>query len=429
MANRRTKGRSESIGNAVAAPGTALAKAVRFPEPIDGADFLAENIPPPDWIIPDFFAKHYQGALFGKSKSRKSFFAIQLGLSVACGVKFLGFPAPSRPRRVAYFNLELMPRFLQERLRAQTDALGVIPERGFFKVYNLRGSAGELRRVFTDDDDHIIRDNDLTRQLRNFGIDLAIIDPRYKLMQGEEDENSAAGLRALLDFRTMLADECGVLLIGHDPKGDVSGKSLLDRGAGSYTAMADDDCTVILSPNGYADNAVTVETVHRNRAPVVPFAALFDGSTQSFTYDPHIPVETSGLKSVQNMTPNEKAKKNANEQAAFEIAALDVANEAGENLLGITDFKCAIRNSSSGAVGIIKSNEFFKALIERGVLSVSAELERAKDGSIKEKSRGRTFVSTPDRIAAYRASIGVPDKDTNTGLTEFIHAPLKGGRI
>ena len=97
-------------------------------------------------------AKHYQGALFGKSKSRKTFFALQLGLSVACGVKFLGFPAPERPRRVAYFNLEIMPRFLQERMRAQTDAFGVKPENEFFSLYNLRGRAHLLRDAFTGAD-------------------------------------------------------------------------------------------------------------------------------------------------------------------------------------------------------------------------------------------------------------------------------------
>ena len=155
MANGKRQGRETTLGNANATPGTALAEAVTaggFPTPIDGADFLAANIPPPDWIIPDFMAKHYQGALFGKSKSRKTFFALQLGLSIACGVKCLGFPAPERPRRVAYFNLELMPRFLQERLRAQTGGLGARPGRGFFQIYNLRGSAGLIRGAFTGED-------------------------------------------------------------------------------------------------------------------------------------------------------------------------------------------------------------------------------------------------------------------------------------
>ena len=367
-----------------------------FPEPVDGAEFLAADIPPPDWIMPDFMAKHYQGALFGKSKSRKSFFAIQLGLSVACGVKCLEFPAPERPRRVAYFNLELMPRFLQERMKAQTDALGVKPAAGHFLVYNLRGRAGDLRAECPA----------IKTQLLDKGVDLAIIDPRYKLMQGDEDENSAAGLRALLDFRTAIADVCAVLLVGHDPKGDVSGKSLLDRGAGSYTAMADDDCTILLTPNGYADNAVTVETIHRNRAPVPPFAALFDGATQTFTHDPHIPVETAHGKTAQSMTPAERAQKRADTEAAFETAALAVANEAGGNLLGKRAFKSELAKKPEAAIGSNLADDLLRALVERGDLAETPELERKPDGTAKPKYHGLTFISTPERIAAYRESFG-----------------------
>ena len=374
--------------------------------PVDGAAFLAENIPPPDWIIPDFMAKHYQGALFGKSKSRKSFFAIQLGLSVACGVKCLGFPAPERPHRVAYFNLEIMPRFLQERMRAQTDALGMKPESGHFLVYNLRGRASDLREVFTDADGNAVTDNALTRQLRDSGVDLAIIDPRYKLMQGTEDENSAAGLRALLDFRAALADVCAVLLVGHDPKGDISGKSLLDRGAGSYTAMADDDCTILLTPNAYADNAVTVETIHRNRAPVPPFAALFDGATQTFTLDPHIPVETAHGKTAQGMTPAERAQKNADREAAFKSAALAVAESAGEKLLGKKAFKSELAKRPEAAIGSNLADDLLRALVERGELAETPELERKPDGTAKARFHGARFISTPERIAAYRESFG-----------------------
>ena len=375
-------------------------------DPADGAEFLAEDIPAPDWIIPDFMAKHYQAALFGKSKSRKSFFAIQLGLSVACGVKCLGFPAPERPRRVAYFNLELMPRFLHERMTAQTDALKVKPEKGFFTVYNLRGRAGILRAVFADSDGNLISENALTRQLREKEIDLAIIDPRYKLMRGVEDENSAAGLRALLDFRSALAEVCAVLLVGHDPKGDISSKSLLDRGAGSYTAMADDDCTILLTPNGYADNAVTVETIHRNRAPVPPFAALFDGDNQTFMLDPHIPVETSHGKTAQSMTPAEKAQKRADTEATFETAALAVADEAGKKLLGKKAFKSELAKKPGAAIGYHQTDEFLGMLIERGTLAETPELERKPDGTVKPRFHGLTFVSTPERIAAYREPFG-----------------------
>ena len=374
--------------------------------PVDGVAFLAEKIPPPDWIVPDFMAKHYQCALYGKSKSFKTFCALQLGLSVACGLKFLGFPAPERPRRVAYFNLELMPYFLQERIKAQTDALGAKPATGHFLVYNLRGRAGELRAAFVDGEGNPVSDNVLTGQLRDYGVDLAIIDPRYKLMREDEDENSAAGLRALLDFRTALADVCAVLLVGHDPKGDVSSKSLVDRGAGSFTAVADDDCTILLTPNEYAGNAVTVETIHRNRAPVPPFAALFDGATQTFVLDPHIPVDTTRGKSAQSMTKAERAQKHAETEAAFKSAALAVAAEAGGRLLGKSAFKSELAKKPQAAIGSNLADKLLGAIIESGALAETPELERNPDGTAKRKFRGVTFVSTPDRIAAYRESFG-----------------------
>ena len=376
--------------------------------PVDGAAFLAEHIPPPEWIIPGLMAEKYQGAHFGKSKSRKTFFALQLGLSVACSVKFLGFPAPDRPRRVAYFNLELMPYFMQERMKAQTDALGVEPESGMFLVYNLRGRTHLLRDSFMDEKGKPIPDNEnrLLAQLRDNGVELAIIDPRYKLMQGQEDENTAAGLRALLDFRTALANVCAVLLVGHDPKGDVSNKALLDRGAGSYTAIADDDCTILLTPNDYADNAVDVETVHRNRAPFAPFPALFDGESKAFVYDPHIPVSTPHGKTEKSMTPAEKAKRNAEEEAAFESGALAVAEAADGDMLGAMAFKSAIRAKPGCAVGEKKADFYFSLLIERGTLARTPELERRADGTVGERRHGKKFVSTPERIAAYRESFG-----------------------
>ncbi len=376
-------------------------------EPVDGAAFLAKPLPPFDWIIPDFMAKNSQSALYGKSKSKKTFFGMQFGLSVACGVKCLGFPAPERPRRVAYFNLELLPTGFQERMKAQTDALGVKPESGYFLVYNLRGRAHMLRDAFVDADGTPVTDNALTRQLREHGVDLAIIDPRYKLMQGTEDENSAAGLRPLLDFRAALADVCAVLLVGHDPKGDVSGKSAADRSAGSYAAIADDDCTILLTPNAYADNAVTVETVNRYRAPVPPFVALFDGTTQTFTLDPHIPVKSGRGKSGQSMTPAERAQKNADREAAFKSAALAVAEAAGGNLLGKQVFKSELAKRPEAAVGSNLADDLLRALVERGDLAETPELERKPDGTAKARFHGARFISTPERIAAYRESFGV----------------------
>ena len=170
--------------------------------------------------------------------------------------------------------------------------------------------------------------------------------------------------------------------------------------------MADDDCTILLSPNGYDDNAVTVETVHRNRAPVPPFAALFDGATQTFTLDPNIPVETARGKSTATMTPAERAQKRADMEAAFKSAALAVAEEAGGRLLGKRAFKSELAKRSKTAIGYHQADELLGVMIERGELAATPELERKPDGTTKPRYHGLTFISTPERIAAYRESFG-----------------------
>ena len=379
-------------------------------DPIDCAEFLAKEMPRPGWIIPNFLGLRYQAALFGKSKSRKSFFAIQLGLCVACGKQFLGFPAPEKPRRVAYFNLELAPEFLHERLKAQTDALGMKPQPGYFRVFNLRGCSTIVRNQFDACGHEPPNPNcSFADKLRKDEIDLAILDPRYKLLRGAEDENSAAGLRALLEFRTAFANVCTVLFVGHDPKGDIANKALLDRGAGSYTQGADDDCTILLTPNGYAEDAVTVETVHRNRPPIKPFVAVFDGKKQSFSLAPNIPVETVRGKSPQALSPVEKAKKQEEKRKAFKTACLSVAQNAGANLLGKAAFKSRLSTVPGGAIGQNCTDTWLRELVESGDLAQTPELKRSDTGDAVGVPHGQTLVSTPDRIAAYRADFGLAD--------------------
>ena len=210
----------------------------------DAADFMAKQLPPFDWIVPDLIAvsggKGFKGDLFGKSKTSKTWLALQLAHCVAAGKPFLSWNIP-RPRNVAYFNLELIPTGEQERMADQQAALKIKHEtlRGRLYVVNLRNRGHELRK----------HTEAVADELRRLKIDLAIIDPRYKLVADGEDENTAAGLRGVLNFRDALSEVCAVLVVGHDPKGDVGEKSITDRGAGSYTAGADFDFCLALSPH------------------------------------------------------------------------------------------------------------------------------------------------------------------------------------
>ena len=210
----------------------------------DAADFMARELPPFDWIVPNLIAtagrQGCKGDLFGKSKTSKTWLALQLAHCVATGKRFLAWDIP-RTRKVAYFNLELIPTGEQERMRDQQTALGISREelRGRLYVVNLRNRGHELRK----------HTEAVADELRRLEIDLCILDPRYKLVEDGEDENTAAGLRGVLNFRDAISEVCAVLVVGHDPKGDVGEKSITDRGAGSYTAGADFDFCFALSPH------------------------------------------------------------------------------------------------------------------------------------------------------------------------------------
>ena len=141
-----------------------------------------DNPPAPfDWIITDVVAKGMKGDVNAKSKCRKSFFGMQLALCVATGQPFLGMQVP-RPRRTVYFNLELMECGSWERGAAMEGAMGPSPVSDMLFIVNLRGKADKLRKCT----------NELVAEVRRLGIELVILDPRYKLIRDGEDENSAA---------------------------------------------------------------------------------------------------------------------------------------------------------------------------------------------------------------------------------------------
>lgn len=368
---------------------------------IDGDKFLAKELPPPVWIVPGLVAKHYLCALYGKSKTKKTFFVLDFARHVATGRKFLNLPTPDEPHKVAYINIELMPYFMQERMKRQSgDLKAEMPYGGNLMVFNCRGAGPELRN----------KGNEIKRLCQLMGIELVIIDPRYKLMQDNEDENSAAGLRALLDFRTKLAEVAAVLLVSHDPKGDVSNKALLDRGAGSYTAIADDDATILLTPNtnGETDkDALTVEVLHRNRAPLDPFVAVFDPNTETFAVDDTISADTSLGQSTSKMSAGQKAERNREKMEQFTKAALEVAEEHGDDLIDCDTFKTEITHKPNGTVfGAISSKAFraaWNTLLagKEKKLSKCPILEKKPDGTFGKGRMRQEYVSTPERIDRY----------------------------
>lgn len=161
----------------------------------DWCGFMVKEPPPFDWVVSDVIAKGMKGDLNAKSKQWKSFFGMQLASCVSTGRPFLNMQVP-QARRTVYFNLEIIERGAWERGTAMSAAMDATPVQGMLYIVNLRGKVDKLR-------EHTPA---LVAEVRRLGINLVVLDPRYKLIEEGEDENSAAGLRGVLQFRDALAE-------------------------------------------------------------------------------------------------------------------------------------------------------------------------------------------------------------------------------
>ena len=357
----------------------------------DWRGFMAEEPPPFDWIITDVIAKGMKGDLNAKSKQWKSFFGMQLALCVSTGRPFLNMHTP-QARRTVYFNLEIIERGAWERSTAMSAAMDATPVQGMLYIVNLRGKAHELREHASA----------LVAEVRRLGIDLVVLDPRYKLIEEGEDENSAAGLRGVLQFRDALAEAAAVLMIGHDPKGDTAGKSMADRGAGSYTAGADYDFSFALSPHEL-DGYTVLSTSCRYRQSPPDLSIRFDPERQTFNAEIDTPPtvrQTRRGGGGASADPKEKAERERLKLDALEKAVRDFA--ARSDLMSMGTFRQSIRATPEGAA--FAQNPLrvaIDALIEKGVIAKTPEKMRTDGGEVRQTKARTVLVGTPEKVKRY----------------------------
>jgi hypothetical protein len=226
----------------------------------DVSEFLAVSPPRLDCIVEELFEPGDKGEIIAPSKARKSFFAIDLAIHIAAGRDFLCFKIPN-PRRVLLFNLEIKPAWMKRRFLRRLDAYGIGPQDlfGMLGVINAR-SHGHMVRAHAVD---IVR--------ATFA-EVAIIDPRYKLLLPTESENAGEGLQGVLNLQDQIAEAgAAAILVGHDGKGTAGDRDDRDRGAGSGWTGRDCDFRIVLSP--HADDpqdALVLSLMRRNFPPFAP---------------------------------------------------------------------------------------------------------------------------------------------------------------
>lgn len=237
---------------------------------VNAADWLNEEPADPDQVLQGIFDRGDKVAVIGGSKRRKSFFIAQLALQLASGRDFLSWHV-SKPRRVLCVQMEIASVHYHRRIRGLArdlvvspndlgDRLGILNTRG----HDLSGAEGVER---------------IAEMAGDFKPEVIILDPLYKLLQG--DENLARDMKPVLAAFDRLAEEMGAAVVyaHHDAKGASGEKDIRDRGAGSGVLGRDYDAAFSLSSHAVEEDAVVVDVLVRNYRPTNSITIVWKQST------------------------------------------------------------------------------------------------------------------------------------------------------
>ncbi len=242
---------------------------------VQASGWLASTPPPIDGVIDGLFEAGDKVGIFGKSKTRKSFFVLQLAFSLATGKPFLGLTV-TRRRRVLLIQLEIKASHMHRRVRTMARSMGVDAVDGL-SIFNGRGTGLDkdaICKLATD-----------TRA------EVVIIDPLYKLMPSDESAEPMAAIMGIFDAVTERTG-AAVCYVHHDKKGQSGDLDLVDRGSGSGIVGRDYDTALFLTPHVDGE-AVVLEFITRNHPPRDGAVIRFDDGCFIVDGDATASVETS----------------------------------------------------------------------------------------------------------------------------------------
>lgn len=208
-----------------------------LPEDVSLSDVWNDMPPLKEELIPGVLRVGHKMLLAGPSKAGKSFLLINLCISIAEGIEWLGMPC--KQGRVLYVNLELDKDSCFHRFKDIYQKLGITPKHlDCLQIWNLRGRAVPMNRLAPL----------LIHRFKEKHYEAVIIDPIYKVITG--DENNATEMAAFCSYFDQVATDLGVSVIycHHHSKGAV-GKyaNAADRSSGSGVFARDPDAILDLS--------------------------------------------------------------------------------------------------------------------------------------------------------------------------------------
>lgn len=203
---------------------------------------IKDNLPPLEAeVIPGVLRQGHKMMVAAASKAGKSFLMIELAVALSEGLSWLGFKC--RKSRVLYVNFEIAAPSFAHRVDDVFKAYGCEASGHNLQVWNLRGKSMSMA---SNDKKKGFDNRLIQRVVRDGHYDVIIIDPIYKVLDG--DENSAADIRSFCNSLDLICERtnCCAIYVHHHSKGSKWGTAAIDRASGSGVFGRDADATVDL---------------------------------------------------------------------------------------------------------------------------------------------------------------------------------------
>ena len=299
------------------------------------------------------------------SKAGKSYLLINLAIKIAEGWSWLGFKCTQV--KVLYINMEIDEASILNRFDSEYKALKLdtISNRKNIDIWTLRGYSMPLSKLV----EHIGDD------VKKAGYSAIIIDPLYKVMQGDENNNS--DIAQMVTGFDKLANETGASIIyaHHYSKGYAGDKQVIDRASGAGVFARDPDAIISLSELNIPDGEALVHTGWRTEFVLREFKSPQPVDVW-FDFPLHV-VDGSGyLSRFKIKTALSEAKKR--KDAAAKIDMKDKIEEAYDKVIKnddggflLKDFMEVCDLGSTNTVKTkLKDSGFFPKTVENGKASV-----------------------------------------------------------
>lgn len=251
------------------------AASMQLGAPIDIADDWDTFDPAKDLapeLVHGVLRQGHKMIITGPSKSGKSMAMLELAVAIARGDYWLMHKC-SRGR-VLFINFEIDPASFKKRVHAYCLKRGIRLNPGMMEIWNLRGHLIEPKSFAEN----------LIRYCRGKHFSAILLDPIYKMME-MQDENNAADISQmcnLFDKITMETD-ASIIFSHHFSKGSKYNTSAIDRASGSGVFARDPDAIVVFSLLDWKPpeetpykTAIRVEMILREFASPQPMNFFFD---------------------------------------------------------------------------------------------------------------------------------------------------------